>query len=92
MPMDDGVRKGFAVGISTTKPKQGTLRLVLDDLQYRGGHDWTARSFFTFFDIDERKAAEFALGDQQYARIGEAIVARLLALAPDSEQVEDDAR
>jgi hypothetical protein len=41
---------------------------------------WSHWSFFTFIDIPEDAAIEHSLTQQQYARIEELVVARLIAL------------
>lgn len=82
MNQDDGTRHGFAVGISLAHPSDGILRLVLDDLEPTSSQrpEWDHWSFFTFIDLPEREALSHGLREKEYAAIGKAILARLLAL------------
>ena len=71
----------FAVGIALEDTGGRTVRLVLDDLRTLGAPgDWRRWAFFTFMDLDRERMFSHQLEDRQYARIGEAIVARLIAL------------
>jgi hypothetical protein len=60
----------------------GRIRLTLDDLQSTEDdqHAWEKRCLFTYFDMSEMGARTFQLDHTEYASIGEAILARLLAL------------
>jgi hypothetical protein len=80
--MDDGVRRGYGVGIFLAEREKGILRLVLDDLEPKGGlrPEWSQWAFFTFIDLPEAKATEHQLTEREYAAIGETVLARLLAL------------
>ncbi len=82
MDQDDGVRKGCAVGISLASRDAGTLRLILDDLELdnQSPDVWRQWSFFTFIDLPITQAKEHRLTEQEYAAIGEILLARLIAL------------
>lgn len=81
MNQDNGARHGYAVGISIETTDSGSLRLVLDDLELdsQSPVTWKHWSFFTFIDIPEDQAMRHDLTQREYASIGEAVVARLLA-------------
>lgn len=91
MERDDGVRQGYALGISLARKPGGVLRLVLDDLKLKGSlpTEWRRRSFFTYIDIDEVLATSFRLSQGQYRAIGELVVARLLALNEPDDRAPD---
>jgi hypothetical protein len=78
---DDGIRQRYAVGISLVE-KGGMLRLVFDDLELTRASpaEWRERCFFTFLDVDREKALRYELGQEAYASIGDAVLARLLAI------------
>jgi hypothetical protein len=82
MDQDDGTRHGFAVGVSLAHPGAGIVRLVLDDLEPTGRQrpEWDHWSFFTFIDLPEKETLSHGLREKEYAAIGQAILARLLAL------------
>lgn len=82
MDQDNGTRYGYAVGISVQTTETGSLRLVLDDLELDGRSPitWKHWAFFTLFDLPEDRALHHDLAQSEYAAIGEAVLARLLAL------------
>jgi hypothetical protein len=65
----------------------GQLRLTLDDLEAIKSDPqlWEKRCLFTHFDLDELGARTFQLGNDAYASVGEAVLARLFALNSVSE-------
>lgn len=82
MDQDNGARHGYAVGISMQTTDSGSLRLVLDDLELdsQSPVTWKRWSFFTFIDLPADQAMRHGLTQREYASIGEAVLARLLAL------------
>jgi hypothetical protein len=82
MKKDDGIRQGFAVGISLDQRVDGMLRLVLDDLEATdgSGSNWRQWAFFTSIDLPLEKAKAHRLSEREYAAVGEAVLARLVAL------------
>lgn len=69
----------FAVGIYLEEIGGKRLRLVFDDLE-GGLENWRKRCLFTFIEVDKGEAQSFQLSREAYAAIGDAVVARLLAL------------
>jgi hypothetical protein len=82
MDLDDGVRQGYAVGVSLGKSTKDTVRLIFDDLELASEPlaTWRQWSFFTFIDLSRERVEEHRLTQREYASIGEAILARLIAL------------
>jgi hypothetical protein len=86
--MAAGKRRGYAVGISLADENNDTLRLIFDDLEFAGGTPttWLQWAFFTVMDVPKGRAEEHELTEREYAAIGEAVLARLVALRSlDSE-------
>ena len=82
MNNDNDIHKSYAVGISLKKKGTKTLQLVFDDLELAAGPPavWRHWAFFTSMDIPSDRAKEFRLTQREYASIGEAVLARLIAL------------
>ena len=75
--------RDYALGIYFANQSGETLRLVFDDLiadRDNEGYSWRRRSFFTHIDLSEAEARSHQLGEDQYRAIGEAVMARLVAL------------
>lgn len=71
------------IGIYIAIQSGETLRLVLDDLiadRDGEGGAWRRRSFFTHIDLPAVQARSHQLAEDQYRAIGEAVMARLIAL------------
>lgn len=81
MDLDDGLRRGYAVGISFGNTVGDRLRLILDDLEFVADAPptWEQWAFFTFIDLPLDRATENRLSERELASIGEAVLARLLA-------------
>jgi hypothetical protein len=60
----------------------GKLELVLDDLESEDGQasSWRKWAFFTSMVLDQQRVLCHELTDAEYARIGQAVMARLVAL------------
>lgn len=82
MSHDKEMNKGYAVAITLKKKGTETLQLVFDDLELSAGPPaaWRHWAFFTSMDIPKDRAQEFRLTQREYASIGEAVLARLMAL------------
>jgi hypothetical protein len=79
--LGDGRR--FALAIRLERHTGGTLRLVFDDLIAEGdseGRSWRKWSFYTHLDVPEVRARTHQLEEKEYMAIGEAVMARLIAL------------
>jgi hypothetical protein len=73
----------YGLGIYFANQSGETLRLVLDDLiadPDGEGYAWRRRSFFTHIDLPAEHARSHQLDQDQYKAIGEAVMARLIAL------------
>jgi hypothetical protein len=79
---DTGKRGGYAVGVSLDDTNADTVRLIFDDLEFAGGepNTWKQWAFFTYMDIPRKRAVEHELTEREYAAIGEALLARIVAL------------
>jgi hypothetical protein len=74
-------RKGLAVCLRPLE--NGQLRLIFDDViadSDRWPQLWKPYVFFTHNDYDAERLCAMGLSENQFAQIGEAVVARLLAL------------
>lgn len=81
-----GAHKGkvYAVGVVSylCDHDDGSIRLIMDDV--RGSSEnpvqWDQICLFTHFDFDAQKLNSLQLSQEEYARIGENIILRVLAL------------
>ncbi|HSL85138.1 MAG TPA: hypothetical protein VLF66_20380 [Thermoanaerobaculia bacterium] len=83
MELDDRKRGKTAVGVSLRETDDGQLRISFDDLERAQSTDlpeWRMWSFYTHFDLPKDQVLEHGLTDEQYARIGQTLMARLAAL------------
>ena len=81
--VDDGVRGDVGIVISTVERGNGRVRLVFDDVVAEAGapsRRWRAVTLFTWKDHDESALSEMSLSTEDFAAIGEMVVARLQAL------------
>lgn len=71
----------FAIGIRLVVTDD-RLEWILNDLQSSGDQNgiWRKWAFFTSMDLDRDRALLHNLTDTEYARIGQAVMARLVAL------------
>jgi len=76
---DDGVRGREGVVVCLTDRGNGTSRLILDDVMAESG-TWRRKPFYAWNEYDSALLNEMSLTDDDYQRIGEALVARLLAI------------
>jgi hypothetical protein len=83
MELDDGKRGKAAVGVSIREVDAGNLRISFDDLLRTDDTklpEWKMYSFYTHFDLSKAAVFDHALTDEEYARIGQTLMARLAAL------------
>lgn len=75
------VQRRFAVGIYLSGSSRGGIELKLDDLELEGGAPprWKHWAFFTSLPLDEARMLSHELTDDEYAAIGRAVLARLVA-------------
>lgn len=86
MDLDDRKRGMTAVGVSLRETDAGKLRISFDDLERAQSTDlpeWRMRSFYTHFDLPKDQVLDHGLTDDEYARIGQILMARLAALWRD---------
>lgn len=77
----DGRRYALAIHLETHT--DGILRLVFDDLIAdcdSESRSWRKWSFYTHLDLPEVRARTHQLEEKEYTAIGEAVMARLIAL------------
>ncbi len=80
---DAGVRPKFGVVVSLVELEDGSTRIVLDDVRSEERNSktsWKFDSFFTHKRLDSKALDEMALPANEYQGLGEAVLARLLAL------------
>jgi len=80
---DDGKRSTLGVVVSLLDLGNGTCRVVVDDVHSdlpQRDTSWRVDRFYTDKRFDSRKLKAMSLQDSEYREIGEAVVARLLAL------------
>jgi len=95
MELDDRVRSSTAVGVSLRETAPGTLRISFDDLQQTqagGLPEWRMRSFYTHFHLSRDQVMGHDLTDEEYARIGQTLMARLVAFQRSAERRDSKAR
>lgn len=74
-------RRGLAICLRALE--DGRLRLVFDDViadSEEWPQLWKSHVFFTHTGFDAERLRSMSLSESQFAQIGEAVVARLLAL------------
>jgi hypothetical protein len=80
---DDGARGNWGVAVCLLDLGNGTSRLVFDDVAIDPSgvpRTWRHRSFYTWKSYRNAPLDQMSLTDNDYRQIGEAVVARLLAL------------
>jgi hypothetical protein len=80
---DDGKRPTLGVVVSLLDIGNGQSRLIMDDVRSQQPvreTSWTFDLFYTHQAHDNATLDQMALSDATYREIGEALVARLLAL------------
>ena len=83
METDDGKRPRFGVVVSLLDLEDGTSRIILDDVRSdtpQRRTSWAFDCFYTHKRLDSSKLDDMALPDGEYKGLGEAVLARLLAL------------
>ena len=84
MDVDDKIRAPLGVVVCLRDMGDGTSRLFFDDVKADKTENpisWRHDYFFTFTpEMDDETLNMMALDDSEYQKIGEAVVARLLAL------------
>jgi hypothetical protein len=80
---DSRVRSKFGVVVSLVELDDGTTRVVLDDVKSAAPMRetaWTFDCFYTHKNLDSKALQAMGLPDSEYQGLGEALLARLLAL------------
>jgi len=72
----------YAVCVSLAEEPSGKLRLVLDDIRFIGDSKGQMQhfAFFTEIHVDREGALSHTLTEDDYTFLGQAIMARLVAL------------
>lgn len=86
MELDDRKRGQTAVGVSLRETADGKLRISFDDLERANGTElpeWRMRSFYTHFELPKEQVVGHGFTDEEYARIGQTLMARLAAIWRD---------
>jgi len=87
--LDDGKRGAAAVAASIREFPDGRVRLIFDDLERRGNSsptEWKMWSLFTFLDFDSSRFHSLDISDDEFAGIGRALLARLVARAESQRE------
>jgi hypothetical protein len=80
---DDGRRPRRGVVVTLLDMEDGTSRIILDDVIADPGSQkksWTQDTFYTHKRLSSAAVDEMALPASEYQGLGEALLARLLAL------------
>jgi hypothetical protein len=80
---DDGRRPSRGVVVTLLDMKDGTSRIIMDDVTTESPSrdtSWQYDCFYTHKRLSSTEIDEMALAPAEYQQIGEAVVARLLAL------------
>jgi hypothetical protein len=84
MENDDKIRCNFGVAVCLRDMGNGSSRFFFDDIRadkIENPISWKYDCFFTFTpELENTTLDEMQLTDHQFQQIGEAVVARLLAL------------
>jgi len=81
--VDDGTRGEVGVVVSAVEQGAGRVRLIFDDVVAEGRplpQNWRPVVLFTWNEYDESALSEMSLSTDEFAAIGEMVVARLQAL------------
>jgi hypothetical protein len=80
--MTSGSGRVFAIAIRLRNADVNKLELILDDVESRDEQNlsWHKWAFFTSMGLNRHRALCHELTDAEYARIGQAVMARLVAL------------
>jgi hypothetical protein len=84
VPDSSGLRARRGVTVSLRRLENGQLRLIFDDVvadSEQWPQSWRSHVFFTHNDYDAERLCTMGLSENQFAQIGEAVVARLLTLS-----------
>jgi hypothetical protein len=84
MEYDDKIRSKNGVAVCLRDMGNGTSRLFFDDVEADKAENpitWQFNCFYTFTpELDNSSLDNMSLTNEQFQKIGEAVVARLLAL------------
>ena len=85
MPLegDDGTRPSLGVVVSLIDMGDGTCRIMLDDVRShepKRQTSWQFDCFYTHKRLDTQQLDDMALPAGEYQGLGEAVLARLIAL------------
>lgn len=84
MNYDDNIRSKYGLAVSLRDIGNGSSRLFFDDIQAdqeENPIDWKFDCFYTFTpELNNSEIDNMNLTDGQFREIGEAVVARLLAI------------
>jgi len=82
MPESTELRARKGLAISLRPVDRGQIRLIFDDVisdSDQWPQLWHSHVFFTHNDYDTESLRKMNLSEKQFAQIGEAVIARLLA-------------
>jgi hypothetical protein len=81
--VDDGARGEFGIVVSVVERDDGRARIIFDDVVSEGGtpaRRWRSTVLFTWNEYAESALSAMSLSTDEFAQIGELVVARLQAL------------
>jgi hypothetical protein len=80
---DGGARPKFGVVVSLLELEDGSSRIIIDDVKSSESQretTWVFDCFCTHKRVDSKELDAMTLPRDEYQRLGEAVIARLLAL------------
>jgi hypothetical protein len=89
---DTGARPKFGVVVSLLELEDGTTRIIIDDVKSaepRKKTSWAFDCFYTHKRLDSKALDSMDLRNVEYQGLGEAVLARLLALNGRVHRTDD---
>ena len=83
MDNDDGRRPRRGVVVTLLDMEDGTSRIIIDDVtaeSLSGDTSWKHDRFYTYQRLNSKAIGDMRLTATEYQKMGEALMARLLAL------------
>lgn len=80
--IDSGTRSKYAVCATLKETPEGDFQIVLQDIRSESSNpgEWRHFVFFTDMTFERESALSHSLSDEDYMAVGQAVMARLVAL------------